>query len=113
MQNNDFTFDLRLTSKQNYLRFSQVVFLFALPVGGARTSYSAFCILTSAFAKSQSITPYTAKKITLRRLGARSVEKMELLQDQCFCQPGLWREASSSMTCSMRSPLDVSSTMRW
>ena len=53
MQNNDFTFGFRLTSKQNHLRFSQVVFLFALPVGGARTSYSAFCILTSAFDKSQ------------------------------------------------------------
>ena len=53
MQNNDFTFGFRLTSKQNHLRKSQVVFLFALPVGGARTSYSAFCILTSAFAKSQ------------------------------------------------------------
>ena len=56
MQNNDFTFGFRLTSKQNHLRFSQVVFLFALPVGGARTSYSAFCILTSAFDKSQIVT---------------------------------------------------------
>ena len=35
MQNNDFTFGFRLTSKQNHLRFSQVVFLYMLPVGGA------------------------------------------------------------------------------
>ena len=35
MQNNDFTFGFRLTCTQNHLRFSQVVFLYVLPVGGA------------------------------------------------------------------------------
>ena len=56
MQNEDFVFGFRLTCKQNHLRFSQVVFpFFARPKGCALTSYSAFCILTYAFAKSQII----------------------------------------------------------
>ena len=37
MQNNDFTFGFRLTSKQNHLRFSQVVFLFCA-AGRRRTN---------------------------------------------------------------------------
>ena len=71
MQNNDFTFGFRLTSTQNHLRFSQVVFLFALPVGGALTSYSAFCILTSAFVKSQVVNsslPSNLRSSALRKL---------------------------------------------
>ena len=37
MQNNDFTFGVRLTSKQNHLRKSQVVFLFCA-AGRRRTN---------------------------------------------------------------------------
>lgn len=50
------------------------------------------------------------KKAPVVKPGLKIADKAK---NQCFFQPGLWREASSSITCSMRSPLEVSSTIRW